>query len=117
MQVTATNTKIVSPEQPLMFRVVFRPQHMFSTDIEFVVHKSTGGRWRFDMHLQVIIILSGWRLLLGLESACIVLIWHASAASLSIITFSKWIRCLPPQLAHRPPPLPLHRPLSRTLMG
>ncbi len=50
-QVEARNTTLSRPDQPLVFEVRFAPQRVFHTDVEFVVHKSTGGRWRFPMQL------------------------------------------------------------------
>lgn len=42
-----------SPGQPLRYRVVFAPPRMLPpTSLQFIVYKSTGGRWRFEMQLQ-----------------------------------------------------------------
>ncbi len=53
LTITSLDTKISKPEQPLLYNVCFKPSSIMSTNVEFVVHKSSGGRWRFDVHLQV----------------------------------------------------------------
>ena len=52
LQVVAVNTRLSAPGQPLVYRVCFAPTRAFlRADAELVVHKSSGGRWRFDLQL------------------------------------------------------------------
>lgn len=39
--------------QALRYCLTFAPRCMLSTSVEFIVYKSTGGRWRFEVQLQV----------------------------------------------------------------
>jgi len=52
LSITPVETRINSPTQPLTYKVRFAPQRMFNADVEFIVHKNSGGRWRFEMQLQ-----------------------------------------------------------------
>jgi hypothetical protein len=46
--------RLSRPQQPLRYRVCFAPTRMLPpTSVELVVNKSSGGRWRFEMQLQV----------------------------------------------------------------
>ncbi len=46
--------RLTRPDQPLRYKVYFAPQRMLPpTSLELVINKSTGGRWRFEMQLQV----------------------------------------------------------------
>lgn len=44
--------RIHSPEDPLEFALRFEPLRPYKTNCEFVVYKSTGGRWKFNMILE-----------------------------------------------------------------
>ncbi|GAX74871.1 hypothetical protein CEUSTIGMA_g2317.t1 [Chlamydomonas eustigma] len=52
LKVEAVHTRISSPDQPLQYNVTFAPMTVFSESIEFLVNKSSGGRWRFELQLQ-----------------------------------------------------------------
>ena len=53
LQVVPVSTSLSRPDQPLVYRVLFAPKTSFaSAEAELVVHKASGGRWRFDLHLQ-----------------------------------------------------------------
>ncbi len=54
LKVTALTNRLRRPDQPLVFKVEFAPLTTFSEDVELVVLKSSGGRWRFDLHLQAV---------------------------------------------------------------
>jgi hypothetical protein len=40
---------LTSPKQPLVFKMRFEPLRSFKTSVEFVIYKSSGGRWKFNM--------------------------------------------------------------------
>lgn len=44
--------RIHSPDDPLEFVLRFEPLRPYKTSCEFVVYKSTGGRWKFNMILE-----------------------------------------------------------------
>lgn len=53
LQVTlAMGSRLSRPDQPLTFAVRFAPQRAINAEVELVVTKSSGGRWRFDLQLQ-----------------------------------------------------------------
>ena len=39
---------ISSPEEPILFDLRFEPLRPFKTQVEFVIYKSSGGRWKFN---------------------------------------------------------------------
>jgi hypothetical protein len=41
--------RISSPDEPLEFNMRFEPLRPYKTATEFVVYKSTGGRWKFNV--------------------------------------------------------------------
>mmetsp|Transcript_4456 Transcript_4456/g.14438 ORF Transcript_4456/g.14438 Transcript_4456/m.14438 type:complete len:1214 (+) Transcript_4456:374-4015(+) len=52
LTISPLSTAITSPEQPLTFEVVFEPMRVFSTSIDFIITKASGGRWRFEVQLE-----------------------------------------------------------------
>jgi len=42
-----------SPDQPLVYSVLFAPPWAMSTSVQLIINKPSGGRWRFEMQLQV----------------------------------------------------------------
>lgn len=43
------NETLQSAKDPLTFFMRFEPLRPFKTSTEFIVYKSTGGRWKFNM--------------------------------------------------------------------
>ena len=39
---------ISSPDEPILFDLRFEPLRPFKTQIEFIIYKSSGGRWKFN---------------------------------------------------------------------
>ncbi|KAK3255401.1 hypothetical protein CYMTET_35412 [Cymbomonas tetramitiformis] len=52
LQITALDTVIANCDAPLRFAVVFEPQRILSTTVDFVISKASGGRWRFEIQLE-----------------------------------------------------------------
>ena len=52
LHLTPVTTRLSAPSQPLAFRVAFAPRSAFgAASAELIVHKASGGRWRFDLGL------------------------------------------------------------------
>lgn len=46
--------RIISPEDPLEFALRFEPLRPYKTNCEFVIYKSTGGRWKFNVIFEAL---------------------------------------------------------------
>ena len=44
----------MSPDDPLVFQMRFEPLRPFKTSTEFVVYKSSGGRWKFNVVFEAL---------------------------------------------------------------
>lgn len=36
------------PDEPILFDLRFEPLRPFKTQVEFIIYKSSGGRWKFN---------------------------------------------------------------------
>lgn len=52
LTITARESVISNAETPLVFDVLFEPLRVFQTKVDFVINKSSGGRWRFELQLS-----------------------------------------------------------------
>lgn len=41
-------------EEPLVFDLRFEPLRPFKSQVEFIVHKSSGGRWKFNVIFEAL---------------------------------------------------------------
>ena len=48
------NSQLSSPHEPLVFAMRFEPLRPFKTNTEFIIYKSTGGRWKFNMVFEAL---------------------------------------------------------------
>lgn len=48
------NDRLMSPDDPLVFQMRFEPLRPFKTSTEFVVYKSSGGRWKFNVVFEAL---------------------------------------------------------------
>ena len=48
------NDRLLSADEPLAFSMRFEPLRPFKTTAEFVVYKSTGGRWKFNVVFEAL---------------------------------------------------------------
>lgn len=46
--------RLLSAEDPLVFQMRFEPLRPFKTSTEFVIYKSTGGRWKFNVVFEAL---------------------------------------------------------------
>jgi hypothetical protein len=46
------NDRLITTDDPLTFKLRFEPLRPFKTSMEFIVYKSSGGRWKFNMVLE-----------------------------------------------------------------
>eukprot|EP00959_Pyramimonas_sp_CCMP1952_P151272 3165372-Pyramimonas_sp.AAC.1 len=52
LHITARSDTIVDARTPLVFDVVFEPLKVFRSKVDFVINKSSGGRWRFELMVR-----------------------------------------------------------------
>lgn len=50
--VRPVQTVLTSPEQPVEFEVRFEPLRPFNANLEFIVNKRSGGRWRYELRVE-----------------------------------------------------------------
>lgn len=53
-RVEPVQTTISDPSQPLRYKAIFAPRRSFKTTADFIIHKSGGGRWRFELALHAL---------------------------------------------------------------
>jgi hypothetical protein len=41
-------------EEPLVFNLRFEPLRPFKSQVEFIIHKSSGGRWKFNVIFEAL---------------------------------------------------------------
>jgi len=46
--------KLSDPSQPIVFDLRFEPLRPFKTQTEFIIYKSTGGRWKFNVVFEAL---------------------------------------------------------------
>jgi len=52
LRVNPVEATISDPNQPVRFQIVFQPMRPFSTSVQLVIVRSTGGRWPFEIQLD-----------------------------------------------------------------
>lgn len=58
--------RLAGPGQPLVYHVLFAPPRGMATTVTLIITKPSGGRWRFEIQLQVRVrvggvVTVGWR--------------------------------------------------------
>jgi hypothetical protein len=48
------NENLEDSKDPLLFYMRFEPLRPFKTSAEFIVYKSTGGRWKFNLVFEAL---------------------------------------------------------------
>jgi len=47
-------TNLSNADEPLVFDLRFEPLRPFKTQVEFIIYKSSGGRWKFNVIFEAL---------------------------------------------------------------